>query len=184
MPSKKELRALVRQRKAAHSPAELHALSMEACRGVCRSSLWQTARSVLLYHPLPDEVDVTPLLTEAHRLGMRIYLPVVTGAESIEARRWTPDTPMLAGAYGIQEPSGVKISKGEYGEIDLAIVPGMGFDSQGHRLGRGKGYYDRLLARMPRAHLMGVCFPFQLLPGIPSEPHDIDMEEVISGSGT
>ncbi len=181
MSLKRELRTLVRQRKAAHSPDELHALSEKSCRGVCRSPLWQASRSVLLYHPLPDEVDVSALLTEAHRLGRRVYLPVVTGAESIEVRRWTPNAAMRTGAFGILEPSGQDIGQEEYAGIDLAIVPGMGFDSHGHRLGRGKGYYDRLLRCMPSAHLMGVCFPFQILPEIPHEAHDIDMEAVICG---
>lgn len=179
MPAKRELRTLVRQRKAAHSPAELRTLSEEACRGVCRSPLWQAARSVLLYHPLPDEVDVSTLLAEAHRMGKQVYLPVVTGPESIEVRSWTPGAAMQTGAFGIQEPSGRNIDQEEYAGIDLAIVPGMGFDCHGHRLGRGKGYYDRLLARMPSAHLMGVCFPFQMLEEIPHEAHDINMEVVI-----
>ena len=74
-----------------------------------------------------------------------------------------------------------EISREEYDSIDLAIVPGMGFDSEGHRLGRGKGYYDRLLTRMPAAHLTGLCFPFQMLPEVPHEAHDINMENIIFG---
>ena len=147
--------------------------------GVCRSALWQEAKRVLLYHPLPDEVDVTPLLDLATREGKQVYLPVVTGPTSIEVRAWTPHTVMLTGHYGIQEPSGQEISPEEYGLIDLAIVPGMAFDLQGHRLGRGKGYYDRLLTRLTTAHRLGVCFPFQVLRNIPSEIHDINMESII-----
>lgn len=179
MLSKNELRALVRQRKAAHPPAELREMSEQACRGVCRSPFWMAARSVLLYHPLPDEVDVTPLLDKAFRAGKRVYLPVVTGACAIEVRRWAPGTQMRTGAFGIQEPTGADVSMEECGRIDLAIVPGMGFDREGHRLGRGKGYYDRLLARTPHAHLMGVCLPFQLLREIPHEAHDIDMDSLV-----
>lgn len=181
MPSKKELRALARQRKAAHSPAELRIMSEQVCRGVCCSLFWQQAHSVLLYHPLPDEVDVTALLHAAVSAGKQVLLPVVTGPDSIEVRRWTPDTPMQTGAFGIEEPSGEDISREEYDSIDLAIVPGMGFDSEGHRLGRGKGYYDRLLTRMPTAHLTGLCFPFQMLPEVPHEAHDINMENIIFG---
>ncbi|MGM9620320.1 MAG: 5-formyltetrahydrofolate cyclo-ligase [Bacteroidaceae bacterium] len=179
MPCKKDLRTLVRNRKAAHTPAELHTMSEQACRGVRRSRLWQEARHILLYHPLPDEVDVTPLLHEAMRQGKRVYLPVVTGSCSVEVRAWLPETVMHTGAYGIQEPQGEEISRKEYTEIDLAIIPGMAFDSRGHRLGRGKGYYDRLLTQMPGAYFMGVCFPFQILQEIPSEAHDINMQTVI-----
>lgn len=179
MLGKRELRALARQRKAAHTPEELGTMSEQTCGGVCRSALWQQAKRVLLYHPLPDEVDVTPLLNLATQQGKRVYLPVVTGPSSIEVRAWTPHAIMHTGAYGIQEPSGREISAEEYMQIDLAIVPGMAFDLQGHRLGRGKGYYDRLLARLSTAHRMGVCFPFQVFAGIPSEAHDISMESII-----
>ncbi|MGN0233141.1 MAG: 5-formyltetrahydrofolate cyclo-ligase [Bacteroidaceae bacterium] len=181
MPSKKELRNLVREQKAAHSTAELHNWSEQACRRVCRLALWNKAKSVLLYHPLPDEVDISILLQEAHSQGKRVYLPVVTGPESIEVREWLPETEMQTGTFGISEPQGEEITQEEYARIDLAIIPGMAFDEQGHRLGRGKGYYDRLLTHIPQVHRWGICFPFQYLNNIPHEPHDINMEKVICG---
>ena len=64
--------------------------------------------------------------------------------------------------------------------IDLIIVPGVGFDRQGNRLGRGKGYYDRLLPRIPSAYKIGICFPFQLVEEIPAEPFDIRMDEIVT----
>lgn len=181
MSSKKELRNLVRNRKAAHSPELLHAMSVEACRRVCRLTIWAEAQAVLLYHPLADEVDVRMLIQKAACEGKKVYLPVVTGSESIELRRWMPETMMMTGAFGISEPIGTEISQEEYRNIDLAIIPGMAFDKEGHRLGRGKGYYDRLLTRLPQAHLCGICFPFQLLPTLPHEAHDINMNTVITG---
>lgn len=180
MLSKKELRIFIRQQKTAHTSSELRILSERICRDVCRLAIWQSAQSILLYYPLADEVDVLPLIQEAHKAGKQVFLPVVSGPESIEVRRYLPDTPMQTGAFGIQEPSGKEISNTEYKTIELAVVPGMGFDRQGHRLGRGKGYYDRLLTRMPQAYLVGICFPSQLLPHIPSEKHDICMQKVCS----
>ena len=181
MSSKKELRNLVRNRKAAHSPELLHALSVEACRRVCRLTIWAEAQTVLLYHPLADEVDVRMLIEKAACEGKKVYLPVVTGSESIELRRWMPETMMTTGAFGISEPIGTEISQEEYWNIDLAIIPGMAFDKEGHRLGRGKGYYDRLLTRLPQAQLCGICFRFPLLPTLPHEAHDINMNTVITG---
>ena len=64
-------------------------------------------------------------------------------------------------------------------EIDLAVIPGVAFDRHGVRLGRGKGYYDRLLPLMLNAYRIGICFPFQLLEQLPSEPHDVLMNEVV-----
>jgi 5-formyltetrahydrofolate cyclo-ligase len=66
------------------------------------------------------------------------------------------------------------------GDFDLIVVPGMAFDKAGHRLGRGKGYYDRFLSQYPQVYTIGLCFDFQLLPEVPSEPHDCLINEVIS----
>jgi 5-formyltetrahydrofolate cyclo-ligase len=80
------------------------------------------------------------------------------------------------------EPTGEVFSVDSYHEIDLAVIPGVAFDRHGARLGRGKGYYDRLLSLMLNAYKIGICFPFQLLEHIPSEPHDVLMNEVVSGT--
>jgi len=77
------------------------------------------------------------------------------------------------------EPTGPLFAPEHYGEIELAIIPGMAFDSAGHRLGRGKGYYDRLLPNLKTAKLTGICFPFQLLEEVPAEAHDISVCKVI-----
>ena len=66
-----------------------------------------------------------------------------------------------------------------FDQIDVALVPGMAFDAAGHRLGRGRGYYDRFLAAHPQLHTIGVCFPFQRVADVPSEAHDIMINEVI-----
>jgi 5-formyltetrahydrofolate cyclo-ligase len=84
------------------------------------------------------------------------------------------------GAFGILEPRGEVFL--DYDQVEVAIVPGMAFDKAGHRLGRGKGFYDRLLPRLTQAHKIGVCFPFQYLDEIPCEEHDVVMDEVISSS--
>ena len=64
--------------------------------------------------------------------------------------------------------------------IELVVVPGMAFDKQGHRLGRGKGYYDRLLPKLTNAYKLGVCFPYQYIEEVPTDEHDIRMDEVLT----
>ena len=64
--------------------------------------------------------------------------------------------------------------------FDVAVIPGMAFDADGHRLGRGKGYYDRFLPLIPRAYKIGLCFPWPLVDEVPSDAHDIMMDGVIS----
>ena len=75
------------------------------------------------------------------------------------------------------EPSGELFT--HYDSIDVAIIPGMAFDAGGNRLGRGKGYYDRLLARIPDVYKIGICFDFQKVESVPADINDIKMDEVI-----
>jgi 5-formyltetrahydrofolate cyclo-ligase len=147
------------------------------CSSLLSDGLWRAAGTVLLYHPLPGEVDTTMLLDKALLMGKRVLLPKVVGDE-LELRIYTPDS-LQQGAYSIMEPTGELFPVDSYHEIELAIIPGVAFDRLGARLGRGKGYYDRLLSQMPNAYKIGICFPFQLLERLPSEPHDVLMNEVI-----
>ena len=75
------------------------------------------------------------------------------------------------------EPTGEVFT--DYDAIDVAIIPGMAFDEAGHRLGRGKGYYDRFLARVPNLYKIGLCFSWQVVPHIPCDEHDIRMDRII-----
>lgn len=94
-------------------------------------------------------------------------------------RLFTSEEEMKTGAFGISEPTGLTFDKLD--EIDLIIVPGMAFDKEGHRLGRGKGFYDRFLSQpnIMSTYKIGICLPHQLLEAIPTEAHDITMNEVI-----
>ena len=77
------------------------------------------------------------------------------------------------------EPTGDPFT--DYAAIDLAVIPGVAFTPDGRRLGRGRGYYDRLLAHFPQSpYLIGLCWPFQLLADLPTEPHDLTMHAVIA----
>lgn len=136
---------------------------------------FQKATTVLLYHSLKDEVQ-THSFIEKWSKDKRIILPVVVG-EELELRCYTGEQDLAAGAYGIFEPIGEVFT--HYESIDLAIVPGVAFDTRGHRLGRGKGYYDRLLPRI-NAFKIGVCYPFQLIEEVPAEPFDICMNAIIT----
>ncbi|MCR4920120.1 MAG: 5-formyltetrahydrofolate cyclo-ligase [Bacteroidaceae bacterium] len=175
MEDKKSLRRQIRQMKAAMTTAEREAQSLRLCRTVLASSRWAEAGVVLLYHALPDEVDTRLLLDEGLRQGKTLLLPSVQADGSLLLRRFDGST--CGGAFGIQEAQGSLFDNLE--AIDLVIVPGMAFDPQGHRLGRGGGYYDRLLCHMP-AYRIGVCFPWQLVSEVPCEPHDMVMDEVVS----
>ena len=178
MMQKPEIRKWIKGLKSARSAEWMKETSREICSRLMADGLWRTAGTVLLYHPLPGEVDTTLLLDNAMNMGKRVLLPKVVGDE-LELRIYTPDS-LQRGAFGIMEPIGQLFPVESYHEIDLAIIPGVAFDRHGTRLGRGKGYYDRLLSLSPNAYKIGICFPFQMLEHLPSEPHDILMNEVVS----
>lgn len=151
--------------------------SAEALAALEAHPAFGAARTVLLYHSLPDEVD-THAFVEKWSGAKRVLLPVVVGND-LELRCYTGLHDLAVGAFGISEPTGELFT--DYGSIDLVVVPGVAFDRLGNRLGRGRGYYDRLLPRIPHARKVGICFPFQIVDRVPAEAFDIRMDEVVSG---
>ena len=94
----------------------------------------------------------------------------------MELRRYTGPHDLCEGAYHIMEPIGTPFT--DLAQIDLALIPGLAFDAQGHRLGRGKGYYDRFLAAFTGTTI-GVCFDFQKVAEVPVDAHDIAVNRVV-----
>ena len=135
------------------------------------------SRVVMAFWPLPDEVDIRPLIDRLVDEGKTVLLPKVTGDETMELRHYTSQADLSEGAFHIMEPVGEPFV--DYGQIDVALVPGVAFDAAGHRLGRGRGYYDRFLTACPLVYKVGVCFPFQRVAEVPSEAHDVCMDEII-----
>lgn len=132
---------------------------------------------VMLYHALPDEVPTQALMDQLVAQGKTVVLPRVVNDTDMELRRYTGLQDLQEGAYSIMEPTGELFT--DYDAIDVAIIPGMAFDSDGHRLGRGKGYYDRFLSRVPSLYKIGLCFSWQMVDYVPYDEHDIMMDEVI-----
>jgi 5-formyltetrahydrofolate cyclo-ligase len=141
---------------------------------------WRSVRTVLTYHPLQDEVDLLPLIQEEN--AKEWIFPRMDG-EALSLHGWSPGVPWAKGAFGIFEPDPEHWSQVDDEAVDLALIPGLAFDREGHRLGRGKGFYDRLLARSGfRALRIGIVTERFLLRKIPSEPHDLRMDLVVTES--
>lgn len=176
MKTKQFIRQSIRTIKASYSRAELEALSVSLLQQLEQHPAFVEACTVLLYHSLPDEVDTHGFIDRW--CGQKeIILPTVVG-DDLELHRYTGPDCLTLGSYGILEPSGELFT--DFDRITLAVIPGMAFDQRGNRLGRGKGYYDRLLPRLASAYKLGLCFPFQLLDEeIPHESHDCQMDEVL-----
>lgn len=170
---KKELRKEIRVRKKSCTSQVLLDLSLQITAKIESHPKFNEAKNIMLYHSLDDEVN-THLLVEKYKDVKNIILPVVVGDE-LELRLYNGN--LKQGAFNILEPDGELWTDNE--AIELAIIPGMAFDSECNRLGRGKGYYDKTLCHL-KCYKIGVCFPFQYLEHIPHEEHDIKMNEIIT----
>jgi len=175
--NKQELRVYVRMQKAQYKAEQLNAMSQTVVRRLLAHPRLRASQTVLAYYSLDDEVNTHALIDQLVAQGKRVLLPAVTSETEMELRCYEGAEDLQGGFFNIMEPVGALFS--EYDKIETAIIPGVGFDSRNNRLGRGRGYYDRLLPRIPDTYKIGVCFPFQLLPGIPTEEHDCRMDEVM-----
>lgn len=174
---KHTLRQIIKERKKKFSVDELIIQSMDITIQLEKHHLLHTARTILLYNSMPDEVNTHGLIASLHKQGRCVLLPRMKNEEDLELVRYKGKMGLrMSDRYGILEPEGEPFT--EYESIDLAIIPGMAFTLDGERLGRGKGYYDRLLAKMPGVYKLGLCFPFQILDAIPSDENDVLMDEV------
>lgn len=137
----------------------------------------KSARTILLYYSLDDEVFTHGAVDELLAEGKEVLLPVVVSDSEMEIRRYNGPEDLRRGSLNIMEPVGTPFT--DYQSIDVVVVPGMAFDADGNRLGRGKGYYDRFLALVPDAYKIGVCFPFQKFPAVPVDDNDVKMDIII-----
>lgn len=173
---KKQLRKQIRERKKEFSLPEKIELSRPVFEKIEKEELFKEAKVVLLYYSMDDEV-YTHDFVEKHYKTKTILLPCVDGDDLI-LRQYLGIESMKAGKqFGILEPVGKEFNDLE--KIDLMIIPGVAFDKEKNRLGRGRGFYDRLLKTV-NATKIGVCFDFQIVEQVPTEDFDVKMDVVIS----
>lgn len=146
---------------------------------------FRKAKLILFYASFDGEVETFNMMKQAKRLGKRIALPAIL-------KKKTKFIPVLVenlvadltdGPFGIKQPLYAKTRAVPLATIDLAVVPGVAFDKKNNRLGRGKGYYDRFLSRLPaKTPLLGLAFDFQVIDRLPIQKNlDIPLTRVIAG---
>lgn len=262
--TKSEIRSFVKGLVRGISVEERTRFSEALKEEVVGLECWRSAKEVMLFFSLPDEVDMLPLIRAALAEQKRIYLPrviaaqvsrgvdvcevaegntlamggtlpkkseqamgstlpmrgtlpkkstlpagnIVSGEEMIlevrelapglmpgqlrpgqlaqmlppeQLAQMLPPGQLAPGRWGIWEPTDEAPLLSDYSRLDLVVVPGVAFSSDGKRLGRGKSFYDRFLPLVPRAAFVGVCYPCQVVEQIPADPWDIGMDIVCCG---
>ena len=151
-----------------------------------QSIAWQASRHVALYLPHDGEVDLRSLLKQA-RKGSRktFYLPCLQPDKSLLFAPWQPGRPLRPNRFGIGEP--VTYTRRKAVALDLILMPLVGFDAAGNRLGMGGGFYDRTLKHIRHRPgpplLVGVAFEIQRCPALPHADWDVPLDRILTERG-
>jgi 5-formyltetrahydrofolate cyclo-ligase len=189
--TRNELRRTLRARRNALTPAEQAQAAERLARRVAATRQFRAARRVALYLPNDGEIDPRPLMGRLWAHARHCYLPILSRLR--HDRLWfaevRPDTPLALNRYGIPEPRIPARAWLRAQELDLILLPLVGFDERGNRLGMGAGFYDRSLAflrhrsRWRRPQLLGVAHDGQRVEALAPEPWDVPLDGVITDRG-
>lgn len=173
---KKQARQIVREQKLLLSKLDCIDKARNVFSQLESLDVFVSAKRVLVYNSLPDELSTREFIARWYT-KKSLFLPRVNG-DDLEVLPYVPNE-IKSGAFKIDEPTGCDIV--DIATIDLIVVPAVALDRKCNRVGRGKGFYDRLL-RYAHAPKIGVCYGFQLFDEVDVEPHDIPLDVVISPS--
>ncbi|MBR6639279.1 MAG: 5-formyltetrahydrofolate cyclo-ligase [Muribaculaceae bacterium] len=172
--NKKEIRQEIKQLKDCLTDNEKRQSANRVFKKITETELFHRAHNILLYNSLSDELFTKDVIHEWCKFK-NIFLPRVNG-DNLEILPYDANS-LEKGSFNIYEPMGENTC--DISIIDMIIVPAIAYDRNGNRIGRGKGYYDRLLQKAS-ALKIGVGYDFQLIPHIDSEPHDIPVDIIVT----
>ena len=156
-----------------------------------RLHVFRRGARVALYLPMAGEVDLRPFIYEAWRRGTAVFVPRITSRRRgrMAFVPWTPGIAQRRNAFGIAEPASTR-RRASAVHLDVVVLPVVGFDRRGNRLGMGAGFYDRALRRRldparcwRRPRLVGVAFACQELAAIPASPWDVPLDLIVTERG-
>jgi 5-formyltetrahydrofolate cyclo-ligase len=182
MNSKELVRSEILRKRRGLSPDEISHLSHQVCENLFSSSLWPAKGKVALYSPIKNEVETRTIFERAIQDGLEVYYPRIAGDE-IQFHRVNDLKELKPGSFGVLESLKTSEKLSENEKLDLLIVPGVAFDQKGHRLGYGKGFYDRFLAKKRFEKSVGLAYQLQIKESLPHEDHDEKVDEVITENG-
>ena len=181
--TKAELRKLLKERRAAISVDERKLLDHAIVENILRSEAYQNADTLLLFAPLPGEVNLLPLVRAARRDGKQVAFPRCDTEKTVmEFFLLLPEHRLAPGAYNIPEPP-MEAPLCVPTERTLCLLPALSLDPTGNRLGYGKGYYDRFLSTFPGIRA-GVIYTKMMVKRLPAEEHDLPVELIFTEKRT
>lgn len=170
------LRKEIKQKRILMCQDDVKCKSKIICQRILDSEIYQNSKCIYCYYPVQNEVDITPLIQASLTAGKIIALPKVINkkGEMIFAEIKNFDN-LKTGPYNIPEPTTANQAR----QADIILVPGVVFSTKGKRIGQAGGFYDRFLEKN-HLYSIGVAYDFQIVEDLKTEPHDIDVNQVIS----
>ena len=146
-----------------------------------RMPAYQIARRVACYVSVKNEVDTKTPIRAALREGKRVAVPIARANGAMDFQAIAGLNELRTAHYGLREPVPNPELILPPQALDVILIPGIAFDRRGHRIGSGKGYYDRFLTRT-KAVRIGLAYDFQVIDRVPAEPHDVKMDWIVTES--
>jgi 5-formyltetrahydrofolate cyclo-ligase len=187
-PAKETLRREMRTRLRAMTPATHAEASLVICELAAKLPAFVQSRCIALFAPLSSEPDIHPLVEEAWARNKRVALPLMVRQGATPVLDWhevtTWDDVVVSGTFGLGEPDPLRCPRVPIPQLDCVFVPGLAFDQDGFRLGRGGGFYDSFLSRVPATlPCIGLFFSLQKVSRLYREPHDQPLPTILTEDG-
>jgi len=178
--TKQQLRTQLKKKRLALSEQQVATFSKQILAQLTRTKEYKQAKQILLYHPIQNEVDPTTLFRTT-TTNKTFCLPrICSKTNRLHIHKITDPQTLKTGKFKIKEP-GTKHQIIARKNIDLVITPGLAFDTQGHRIGYGKGYFDRLFKNLStKAFKIALAYDFQIIENVPAEKHDQKVDLIVT----
>ncbi|SEJ12741.1 5-formyltetrahydrofolate cyclo-ligase [Propionispira arboris] len=181
---KKNLRKLILQKRRKLSQTIVHRQSDLVFEQLISLPVYKKAQCIMLYAALPDEVQTDQMMRYALQDGKQICIPYIHDKNGLMDAVFVFDVDQLSkGDFDILTINSCNMEFANPSDIDLMIIPGVAFDTDGYRLGMGAAFYDRFIMRAKQAFCLGIAFDCQLVSKVPIEEHDCSMDAILTASG-
>ncbi len=183
---KKDLRRVLLEKRSSLAKEEAALKSRQIFTELRATAFYQEAERVMLYIAFRNEVQTEEIIEDLLRGGKRVFIPVTVHSTKaiIVSELKNPKEDLQLGNFGVLEPKPEAVRELDPSQLDLVLVPGVGFDKRGYRIGYGAGYYDRFLPRLaPHVPTVGLAFQLQLMEELPIDPYDYPLQYLLTEEG-